>query len=102
MYLVDKSSTGATAKDYLEKAAGKEGAKLREYIYSTSLSFAHVWYAKLIFDHVTELWLPGDLFDEYAREFSERADKYESSAARDETLAGAVDDLLETALAPLK
>jgi hypothetical protein len=101
MYLVDKSSTGATANDYLEKVAGKTGQELRQYIYAASMSFAHTWYAKLIVDNSLEIGLPGDLFDDYVREFSERADQHELSAGPDDTLAGAVDELLAMAMTQL-
>jgi hypothetical protein len=102
LYLVDKRATGATVNDYLEKVAGQKGNELRQYIYSTSMTFAHPWYAKLVMDNSIEVGLPGDLFDDYVQEFSQRADQHELSAKPDDTLSGAVDDLLAKATAKLQ
>ena len=97
MYLVDKQSTGASAGDYLAKVAGKSGSELNKYIYSTSMAFAHVWYAKLVVENEPELGEPVSLFNDYVREFSERADWHERNAEPVDTLSGAVDDFLAKA-----
>ena len=102
MYLVAKSSTGATANDYLEKVSGKKGKELKDYIYQASLSFAEPWYAKLVFQNVTELWPPGDLFNEYTAEFAQRADSNERTAEPSDTLSGVVDDLIAKATGKLR
>jgi hypothetical protein len=102
LYLVDKSSMGATANDYLEKVTGKEGRELKEYIYSASIDFAHVWYAKLVVDNAPEAGPPGELFDDYVREFSEWADTYEMTAEPSETFSSAVDDFLAKAMRKLQ
>ena len=102
MYLVDKSGTGSTYLDHLEKVSGKQGTELESYIYNSSMSFAHPWYAKVVADDVTELWPPADLFEEYVRDFSEKADRHEHSADHDDTLKGAVEDLMAKALRQLR
>lgn len=66
------------------------------------MSFAHPWYAKVVAENVTELWSPADLFDEYVREFSERADRHEHAADREDTLRGAVADLIAIATRQLR
>lgn len=102
MFLVDKSSMGATTGDYLEKVAGKKGKELNDYIYSTSIEFALLWYAKLVSDNEPEMGVPGELFEDYEQEFSERSDRYERNAKPDETLAGAIDILLQKATTKLQ
>jgi hypothetical protein len=102
MFLVDKSSMGATTGDYLGKVAGKKGKELNDYIYSTSIEFALLWYAKLVSDNEPEMGVPGELFEDYEQEFSERSDRYERNAKPDETLAGAIDILLQKATTKLQ
>ena len=67
------------------------------------MSFAHLWYAKLNLDEYgKKQWWPPELFNDYVREFSELADRQESSAAPEHTLEGLVRKLLVTARDQLK
>jgi hypothetical protein len=97
MYLVDRSSGVTTAETSLENVAGKHGKELEEYIYNASMSFAEPWYAKLVAENSMELWAPGDLFDEYTRDFAQITDSHERTADPGDTLRGLVGDLLRMA-----
>jgi hypothetical protein len=97
LYLVDRSSKNRSNGNYLEKVAGQTGQELKKYIYSASMNFAHIWYAKIVADNFIEVGIPRDLFDEYVQEFSQRADQHEMSAPADETLSGTVDDFIAKA-----
>ena len=97
LYLIDRSSSGTTYQAYLEKVARRQGRQLERYISATSMSFAHLWYAKLNFDNYGYYWWPPQLFDDYVREFSELDDRHTRGAAPAETLDGIVAELLVTA-----
>lgn len=96
MYLSPKSGSGTYA-DYLQEVSGKGAADLQTRIFSDALSFATLWYARLIATNKLEVWNPAELFDEYTREFQQLADRHEASAAKSETLAGLVEQLLAMA-----
>lgn len=96
MYLAPKSGS-LTYYDYMRAISGKDTTALRTMIFSDSLSFATLWYARLVATNYLEAWNPGELFDEYVRDFAELADKHEASAAREDTLAGIVEELLDLA-----
>ncbi|MGH3840898.1 MAG: hypothetical protein ACRDS0_05545 [Pseudonocardiaceae bacterium] len=102
MYLVDKSSSGTTYESYLEKVSGQQGHQLKNYISGTSMDFAQIWYVRLNFKEYGPWWEPGQLFDDYVREFSELADRHENSAPPADTLGGLVGELLVTARDRLK
>lgn len=102
MYLLNKGDSGTPQVAYMEKVSGKWGGALKAKIMYDSLMFAHPWYAKLVAADSFELWLPGDLFEEYSRDFGELVDKHERSAEAEDTLDGAVDKLLEMAQGRLR
>ncbi len=86
-----------TYYDYLRAITGKDTSALRDSITSDAMSFATLWYARLVSTNVLEVWSPTDLFEEYTRDFQELADKHEASADREDTLAGLVEELLDMA-----
>jgi hypothetical protein len=97
LYLIDRSSSATTYLSYLEKVSGRQGRQLENYLSATSMSFAHLWYAKLNFDQYGYYWWPPELFSEYVREFSELDDRHTRTARPTETLDGIVAELLVTA-----
>ncbi|MGN6212327.1 eCIS core domain-containing protein [Parafilimonas sp.] len=101
MYLVDKSSVKTTYESYLEKVA-KPSKDLKSYIYSESISFANLWYAKVAVENSGTIWLPGDLFEDAIRDFSEKFDRNERDADADDTLSGLTDKLINMANGKLR
>lgn len=95
MYLVNKGESGKPYLYYLEKVSGKQGKALKNKIVYDSLMFAHLWYGKLVSGDMLEIWTPGDLFDDYLRDFAEKSDRHERNADPSDTLSGAVDQFLE-------